>query len=315
MKLAACLLVAFACSGAVASEPGQPLDCSDWVFLEPGLTCTTKIAYPCRFPVPSALGPACSLFGAGLTALDNSGTLYRTERRLSRQADGSLIPCGNHVLRQIDLIRVSAAGESTIAYLRDHCVDLGSSQTMDYACPSSIYAAGGPEVCDGVGHLTFDGTAGSMLIPLTNACLGVGTACAQYGSPDPFGATILAIGGFPTLFDVFQTFTPDVAALGFRVPYMPEGMAGADHFDTYYGPLTRPIDFTQALPLACDYPAEAPAVGDYLEVADPLPAPSLGTGRYYITAATHQGQTRYGRKTTNGQLSGRDPALLPACTP
>ena len=32
---------------ARASEPGQPLDCSDWVFLEPGLTCTTLIPYPC----------------------------------------------------------------------------------------------------------------------------------------------------------------------------------------------------------------------------------------------------------------------------
>jgi hypothetical protein len=39
MRIAAVLLVAFACSGAFASEPGQPLDCSDWVFLEPGLTC------------------------------------------------------------------------------------------------------------------------------------------------------------------------------------------------------------------------------------------------------------------------------------
>ena len=25
---------------ASASNPGEPLDCSDWVFLEPGLSCT-----------------------------------------------------------------------------------------------------------------------------------------------------------------------------------------------------------------------------------------------------------------------------------
>ncbi|MHC4089481.1 MAG: hypothetical protein ACYSVY_04240 [Planctomycetota bacterium] len=26
-----------------ASEPGEPLDCSDWVFLEPGLSCSVLI--------------------------------------------------------------------------------------------------------------------------------------------------------------------------------------------------------------------------------------------------------------------------------
>ena len=103
--------------------------------------------------------------------------------------------------------------------------------------------------------------------------------------------------------------------MGFRVPYMPEGMAGADHFDTFYGPLAHPIDFTQAHPLQCGYPATPPHVGDYLTVNDPLPAPEPGTGHYYITSATYQGQTRYGRKATNGHLSGRDPAVLSACTP
>ena len=32
----------------------------------------------------------------------------------------------------------------------------------------------------------------------------------------------------------------------------------------------------------------------------------------YVTAATHQGQTRYGRKNLGG-LSGRDPGVLPGC--
>ena len=38
MRFAACLLVAFAYSGAFASEPGQPLDCSDWVSMKPGVS-------------------------------------------------------------------------------------------------------------------------------------------------------------------------------------------------------------------------------------------------------------------------------------
>jgi hypothetical protein len=125
-------------------------------------------------------------------------------------------------------------------------------------------------------------------------------------------AWIAAIEGFETTFEVLQTFTPQ-ATLGFRVPYMPQGFPAADHFDTYYAPLVKPLDFAQAQPLACDYPAVAPTVGDYLSVADPLPNPAPGTGRYYITAVTHQGQTRYGRRASGGVLSGRDPAVLATC--
>jgi hypothetical protein len=61
--------------------------------------------------------------------------------------------------------------------------------------------------------------------------------------------------------------------------------------------------------------AAAPHVGDYLTVADTGPTPVPGRGIYYVTAATYQGATRYGRKTTAGHLSGRDPAVLPGCVP
>ena len=33
----------------------------------------------------------------------------------------------------------------------------------------------------------------------------------------------------------------------------------------------------------------------------------------YVTAVSRQGQTRYGRKSSGGVLSGRDPAVLPGC--
>ena len=59
--------------------------------------------------------------------------------------------------------------------------------------------------------------------------------------------------------------------------------------------------------------AQPSAAIDYLSVADPLPDPAPGTGRYYLTAATYQGATRYGRQQINGHMSGRDPAVLPAC--
>ncbi len=94
---------------------------------------------------------------------------------------------------------------------------------------------------------------------------------------------------------------------------MPEGLPVADYFDTYYGDLATVGDWSQAQPLQCGFPSTPPSVGDYLAVADPLPDPAPGHGRYYVTAVTHQGQRRYGRKATNGVLSGRDPAVLPGC--
>jgi hypothetical protein len=95
---------------------------------------------------------------------------------------------------------------------------------------------------------------------------------------------------------------------------MPEGFQFADHFDSYYGNLATVDDWSQAQPLQCGYPAIAPSVGDYLTVADTLPELEPGQGRYFVTAVTHQGETRYGRKSSGGVLTGRDPAVLPGCS-
>lgn len=93
---------------------------------------------------------------------------------------------------------------------------------------------------------------------------------------------------------------------------MPEGLPAADWFDTYYGEIGN-YDFTEAQPLQCGYPATSPEVGDYLTVADPLPTPSAGQGRWYLTAVAYQAETRHGRRRIGGVLTGRDPGRLPAC--
>jgi hypothetical protein len=114
--------------------------------------------------------------------------------------------------------------------------------------------------------------------------------------------------------DVRRTSDIHAAVLArFPRPLHARRLAAADSFDTYWGPLKNPIDFTQAHPLRCDYPASPPSVGDCLEVADTVPTPAPGQGVYYITAATHQGQMRYGRRASAGVLSGRDPDALAAC--
>ncbi|MBZ5641027.1 MAG: hypothetical protein LAO51_19990 [Acidobacteriia bacterium] len=138
---------------------------------------------------------------------------------------------------------------------------------------------------------------------------------AAAAPPPPYESVrrIMHFAGFATLFDVLQTYTPAPATIGFRVPYMPEGMPAADHFDTYWGDLSTVGTWSQAYGLQCHYPAAPPARGDYVTVADTLPTPQPGHGYYFVTSATYQGQTRYGKKTSGGKLSGRDPAVLPNC--
>ena len=122
------------------------------------------------------------------------------------------------------------------------------------------------------------------------------------------------ISGFASLFDVLQTYTPVSSEISFRVPYMPEGFQFADRFDTYVGDLSTVGDWSQAQPLQCSYPASPPSVGDFLTVEDTLPTPAVGQGYYYLTAVNYQGETRYGRRSIGGVLSGRDPAVLPGCS-
>jgi hypothetical protein len=203
--------------------------------------------------------------------------------------------CGAGTTNQrIELWRWAGGTKTVLGHIDARCVpDLGSQDKIaDYF---DVY---------------FDHTNGVLLIPLQRLCLGVsGPYTCNYST----NSVVMGISGFSTTFEILQTYTPQPASLAFRVPVMPEGLGGAEHFDTYWGPLTKPIDFTQAHPMQCGYPATPPHVGDYETVTDTLPTPAPDSGYYYLTAATYQGQTRYGRKTSGGKLSGRDPALLPAC--
>jgi len=288
MKHAVILLVAAQASLALASEPGQPLDCSDWVFLEPGLSCRMVI-------------PEC--------AQDYNGYICGNVAGRPADADGSILsirmrsfptptpcPTAGTIGHQIEVSRMRDDTRSVIAVLTPRC---GSSNTVDNARLAGDSA-----------HAGFDPNYGRLFLGLVLSCDPSSGGQCTYTSINQ----LVAIEGFTTTFEILQSYVPE-ASLGFRVPYMPEGMAGADHFDTYWGALTKPINFTQAHSLQCAHPTAAPHVGDYLTIADTVPTPAPGQGVYYVTAATYQGATRYGRKTAAGQLSGRDPALLPACIP
>jgi hypothetical protein len=304
MKPVTVVFAVLAFASASASQPGQPLDCSDWVFLMPGYSCSVVIARGhCDPAYPGGANYVCQNSVGETSAMDNESDLLTFEIGPRGICPGGLMAIDNN----FQLVRYVGSTRQVIAYIESRCV---TSRREDDVSASTAF--------------TFDAARGRVLISIATYCYGYDASdCpADYdgdGSPDSTYAgdvhnlQIIAISGFATLFDVLQSYTPPPSQLSFRVPYMPEGFGGADHFDTYWGPLTKPIDFTQAHPLQCGYPATPPRVGDYESVTDTLPTPAPDSGYYYVTAATYQGQTRYGRKTTNGHLSGRDPALLPAC--
>ena len=49
-KLVPVLLLGVACLPVAASDPGQPLDCSDFVIEQEGITCVEVVPYPCADP-------------------------------------------------------------------------------------------------------------------------------------------------------------------------------------------------------------------------------------------------------------------------
>ena len=276
-------VVAVLASPVRSSDPGQPLDCSDWVFLEPGYSCLQRTNCGGNW---ESLDDMCYV-GNDIVHVDVASGV------IGQVVHPTGVTCGSAALQRVEVFRKTDS-RSVIGYLDERCVDPANGVLDGFGSPAQSL---------------FDASKGQLLFPSYSQSRG-----SDVGPLYPLAYLQYVIRGFATTFEVLQTFTPE-PALGFRVPYMPEGLPAADHFDTYWGNLAHPIDFMQAQPLQCDYPSAPPQVGDYLTVSDTLPDPAPGTGRYYVTAATHQGATRYGRKRSNGQTSGRDPALLPGCTP
>lgn len=279
MKCAIVVFVGFVCSCTFASDPGQPLDCSDWV-LSPGLTCS--YFYGSAFGGDFTNGKGTDL------AIDNLGALLALD-----QSDGITISRFDPV-----------TGNQPVGFIQNRSNGLGGMDMIEPRCTNLQGCSGGR-----TNTLIFDPANARLIFSVRSTC---GSSC---GFPYPPMLSTIVISGFQRLFDVYQSYQPQPAAWTFRVPTSPEALGGVDHFDTYWGALTNPIDFTQAHPLQCGYPVPPPHAGDALTVVDTVPTPAPGQGVYYVTAATYQGATRYGREATAGHLSGRDPALLPACTP
>ena len=269
----------------LASQPGHAVDCSDWVLQAPNLHCSEVVSAPCE-------QSACK--NGILRASSNEGSVLTVRYR-------TIGICGTVYLQRIALVASVSGQEAEIAYVEDRCLSPGAG--VDEVIPATV----DPNLrFDRDVEFVFDAVNGKVLIPLKRRCL-------QCGGSYNEGAFLLSISGFSPLFEVLQTYTPTADTLQFRVPAHPEGLPSANHFDTYWGHVSDLPDFSQAQPMACHYPASAPAPGDYMEVPDSSPTPAPGTANYSVTAVTNGTQRRYGRKRTGAVVGGGNSALLPNC--
>ncbi len=280
---AAFLALAALCAPALASEPGQPLDCSDWVFNDPSLSC-------------AIFGDGVGLYGGGSsTVVDHTGR----EVFMRMRNTGPAIQCngvGDVELMRRELIAHDANGWTVLAYVDERCGALpGLVDSLDWNC-----------------GLLFNGVAGELIFNMGGSCRDSFTADdVTCWDPPHRGSGARAIRGFTTILDLFDSFTP--AGVGITVPVRPEGLRGSETFDTYMGEVTRPLNLSHAQPLRCAYPAQPPQPGDWLTIPDP-PRPAPGHATYVLTAVTYGGERRAGRKTgASGRLVGRDASVLPQC--
>ena len=128
-------------------------------------------------------------------------------------------------------------------------------------------------------------------------------------------ANFLGVGelrGLPAQFDTLLTFIPGQQAMNILTPAHPDGFRSADFLQVWTGDVRSMPDWSQAEPLTCEAAAN-PTQGQAVTVADSLPDPPVGEGRYYLVASQNGADRRLGRQYVSGAFSARQPAGLPAC--
>ncbi|MCZ6670142.1 MAG: hypothetical protein O6947_03865, partial [Acidobacteria bacterium] len=250
---------------------------SCWCYLDSGLR--RDIHPDARKAFRSATSLLSDYFSSGSIAFDNEGNFY-----FIREV-GTGENCGSIPLKSVQLFRDNGNVKTLIGFVNDRCADPLTSK-VDFI-----------QLGIGGGAIVFDEERGRLLFTLFSLGTGGPTVCFPC-----LGHWTAAINGLTTENEILQTYIPPIGPLSFSVPTRPEGFERADWFDTYYGPLTLPIDFTQAQPLQCGFPVGAPNPGDFLTVADTTPPLAPGQGWWFVTAVNHAGQTRYGRQNVGGVI-------------
>ena len=130
MRLAVLVAVVLVASFPThASEPGQPLDCSDWVFLEPGLSCSDYVAYPCD-------GEHCEL-DYHRVEVDNEGFFYRIEMAFDVGAT-----CDGKTEDRLQLVRHEGEQSTVVGYVQDRCNDTTYDRVRPEGAGVRVLASG-----------------------------------------------------------------------------------------------------------------------------------------------------------------------------
>ena len=146
-------------SPAWASEPGEPLDCDDWVFLEPGLSCTDMDCAGNRW---------CEL-GNQTQALSDGGIVQLRMSSFGSQIDCAVVGNPLRLGQRLEIVRFDGAVETIIGQLDARC---GPPDTRD----GLLFGDHLREV------ITFDPTAGRLYIhELMSTCTTNGSGACDYG--------------------------------------------------------------------------------------------------------------------------------------
>jgi len=173
---------------AWACEPGQPPDCSDWVFLEAGLSCEPVVSFPC--PLEGGKRTAC-IASRNTRAFDNEGNTLRVRR--VRKPDGGL--CGLLDVMRTELIRIRDGVTTTLAYVDDRCVDAGTwrmDQTQVFPDDKNENHSDGQnptlqhtQVPGTSSVVAFSATEGSLTVKANNRCRAFDLATCPIEYRDP----------------------------------------------------------------------------------------------------------------------------------
>jgi hypothetical protein len=303
MKATRLLTALCVCSMSVTTARGTGLLLQNIDVVDPNLTATiimSKSAGDCTAPgidvwqVPHGL-EACAILGTDIgEAAVADGTLVRWYRD-SQQSDPT---CVTSPPTQRSAVRLLATGpdKRTRELLR---VDV----YRGFDCSSNQPA----RYLSGSANISFDVTNGILLIGMDRQIVDPATGLSLEEDRG-----IVAVSGLPKLFDTLLTFVPGGQSLTAVIPAHPDGFRSADSLQIWTGDVRTLPDWSQAQPLTCNA-ATSPTPGQVVTIADTLPDPPVGHGRYYLTASVSGPDRRFGRQYVQGTYSARDPNTLPVC--
>ena len=207
-----------------ASNPGELLDCSDWIINRPGLSCAMYAPHGTVLPESVFLGAGSN----GVVTNDGSILAFRaTEVEACRRFGGAW----GTARYRFDLIERSGSNETVIASIEERRGPFNSVdhlRLIDSSCGGAVNNCryGYVGVITLGAMLYFDPTAGRLLVPMHRYCGACDVHSSSLCAPEYDGGWgIVAIEGFATTAEVLHDELPE-GPPGPAGPRGPQGEQG-----------------------------------------------------------------------------------------